>query len=141
MWKLRGVRETLQALLANPPDRKVFIGAWHGYSESHLEFGRLELKENGTGLFAISYLPNSPPSIYRVKQWLQRRLNLDITVESEEPDAEPITLQNVTYGIDSLEFELHGKGWNRKMTLLNETEFQGRAASAKRSLEDLLKSK
>lgn len=137
VWKLRGVRETMQALLAFPPERTVFIGVWHGYDEDRLMFGRLELKENGTGRLAISYLPGSPPRTYRIEHWSQRRFKLEITVEPAEPEAEPINLQNVVYGIGSLELEVHGKGrgWSRKMTLFNETEFQSRAKAAKESLE------
>ena len=141
LWKLRGVRETLQGLLADPPKRKAFIGVWHGYSESHLEFARLELRKDGTGLLVISYLPDSPPNVYRVKQWSQQRFKVDITVEPADPEAEPVTLEKISLEIDSLDLELHGKGWERKMTLFNEAEFQRRAGEAKKSLEKKLKSK
>ena len=141
VWKLRGVRETMQALLAPPPERKAFIGAWHGFDESRLRFGRLELKEDGTGLLAISYLPQNPPRIYRVKQWSQRRFRLEVAVEPAEPEAEPISLQNVVHLGESLELEVHGegRGWSRKMTLFNESKFLNRAKAAKESLEELNK--
>jgi hypothetical protein len=135
-WKLRGVRETLQALLPFPPKREKFIGVWHGYDQGHLMFGRLELKDNGTGVLAISFLPDSPPRAYQVKQWLQRRFKLEITLEPAEPEAEPITLEKTALGIDSLEFEVHGEGgWHRRMTLFSETEFGSRAKAAKERLE------
>lgn len=139
-WRFRGARETMQALLANPPDRKIFVGVWQGYSDSQLEFARMELRNDGSGLLAISGLPDSPPDNYRVMRWSQKRFKLNIEVEPVDPEAEPITLQNVTHGIASLELELHGKGWSRKMTLFNEAEFRERAKAVKKSLEDFQKS-
>lgn len=142
IWKLRGVRETLQVLLALPPDRKKFIGLWHGYDEDHLHFARLELNEDNRGLLTIIYTPDLSPATYRVKQWSQRRYKLEITVEPADQEAELITLQKVTLGIGSLEFEVHGKGgWSREMTLFNETEFKNNAEAAKKSMEKMLKSK
>jgi hypothetical protein len=136
-WKLRGVRETVQALMAIPPDRKEFVGVWHGYGESHLEFARLELKENGEGLLAVSQLPNTPVDNYRVVEWKQRGFRLDIKLEPIGSDAEPIELKNISHGIESLEFEVHGKGWSRKLTLLKQDEFERRAEDVRRSLEKL----
>ncbi len=114
---------------------------WHGYSGDRLTFARLELKDDDTGLLAVSYLPGSPPSTYRVTRWSQQRFKLDIKVEPAEPEAEPISLQNVTHGIGSLELELRGKGWSRKMALFDDGEFQRRANATKKSLENLRKSK
>jgi hypothetical protein len=41
----------------------------------------------------------------------------------------------VSYGIQSLELELHGKGWMRKMSLFNDGDFEGRAGAAKKALK------
>jgi hypothetical protein len=138
VWKLRGIRETVQALMARPPSRKAFIGTWEGYSESHLEFARLELSEDGTGLFVLSELPDSPPSAYRVMQWSQRDWNLDLGLEAAQAEAEPIALKNVALGFDTLDGEIYGNGWERKMTLVNLTEFERRATAVKKSMDGLL---
>jgi hypothetical protein len=131
LWECRGVRETMQALLAFPPERKEFFGAWHGYSDSHLLFARLELAEDGTGVFVLSELPQYSPDRYRVTKWTPNKFNLEIVLEPTDPDAEPITLEKIRLGIDSLELEIHGKGWSRKLSLLNEAEFQQRAQEVK----------
>jgi hypothetical protein len=120
---------------ARPPAREEFIGAWQGYSESHLEFARLELDEDGTGFLAISYLPQSPAVAYRVTNWLQRGFVLDISAMPADPDAEAVTFRDVRYGIESISLELLGKGWDRKMTLFSEARFQKRTSDA----SDLLK--
>jgi hypothetical protein len=135
VWRLRGLRETSQTFMALPPNRKLFVGAWNGFSSSHLAFARLELNDNDTGQLAISYLPDSAPEIYRVTKWMVQGYEVLITVEPAEPTAEPITLQHVSYGIQSLELELHGKGWMRKMSLFNEGDFEGRAGAAKKALK------
>ena len=140
IWKLRGVRGTSQALMARPPDRNVFVGIWHGYASGYNDFGRLQLNADGRGLLVISNRRNSPSDIYRVKRWEPRGFNLDIVVEPTDPDSELITLENVQYGLDSLQFELCGKGWKRKMKLFNEIEFERRASAAKQSMETILKS-
>lgn len=140
LWKLRGVRETMQALMANPPDKTSFVGSWHGFSEGHLEFARLELNEDGTGLLAISFLPNAPPNTYVVTNWSVRDFELDIAVEIADPDAEPIKLENVGFAIDALELKMlpvHGGNWSRKMILFNETTFQQRSEAARKGLESI----
>lgn len=138
IWKLRGVRETMQALMGYPPERKSFIGVWHGFDQDHLMFGRLELKEDGTGWFALSQLPKSAPDAYQVKQWSLEGSKLGITLKPVGPDAETITLTNALNGISSLGLEVHGQnGWNSKMSLFNEKSFQGRAGKAKKSLDAL----
>ena len=141
MWKLRGVRETMQCLMAEPPDQEDFIGVWHGYCTDRLAFGRLDLKKDGTGLLVISYLRSSPPSTYRVTKWSQRRFQLDVAIKPAEPEAEAITLKKVRYSWNALQIELHGSDWDREMTLFNETEFQGRADAVKKSMEGMLKPK
>lgn len=136
-WKFRGARETMQALLARPPDRQAFIGAWQGFSESHLEFARIELNDNGNGMLAVSYLPNSPPENYRILKWSLRKAKVDIEVEPVGPESEPVSLQNVVRGIASIECELRGRGWSRKLVLFNEAELQRRTDAAKQSLKQL----
>jgi hypothetical protein len=122
---------------ARPPAREAFLGAWQGYSESHLEFARLELDEDGTGLLAVSYLPQSPPVAYRVTNWVQRGFILDMSATSADMDAEAVTFRDVRYGIESISLELRGKGWNRKMVLLSETRFQKRLTDASDRLKKL----
>jgi hypothetical protein len=123
--------------LAPPPPREAFLGVWQGYSESHLEFARLELDQNGTGFLAISYLPQSPPVAYRVTKWTQRGFALDIAVQPVDAKAEPVTLHDVGYGIESISLELRGKDWDREMSLFNEAKFQKRAADASERLKKL----
>jgi len=141
VWKLRGVRETMQALMAWPPKRKEFIGPWLGYDQDHLMFGRLELHNDGTGLFALSELPNSEPETYRVRSWSQRGFNLETLIDPSEPNAEVITFENATLGIAAFDLEVHGSGWSRKITLFREPEFQRRADEVRSRLDDLSKSK
>jgi len=140
-WKLRGVRETMQALLASPPEKKRFVGVWQGFSESQIEFARLELKEDGTGLLAVSFLPDSAPDKYLVTQWTLKD-QLELAIKPAEPGAEPLTLQNVKLGMDVLQFALrpvHGGDWNCRLKLYNEKTFQKRANAVKKALEGLEK--
>jgi len=134
-WKLRGVRETMQALLGMPPDRKTFVGVWHGYCESRLQFARLELNDDSRGFLALSELRDSTPFIYRVIEWKPRGSMVEIGLEPVGTDPEPIELKNVTHSIDGIELEVHGKGWWRKLTLFKEDEFQRRAEDVKKNLE------
>src|SRR5207247_72921 len=122
--------------------KKRFVGVWHGFSESQLEFARLELYENGTGLLAISFLPDSPPDKYFVTQWSLKDFRLALVTEAAEPKAEAVSLENITLGLESLRLTLrplHGGDWSRKMTLLNETAFHKRAEAARETLESLQK--
>lgn len=135
-WMLRGVRETLQALLAGPPDKSDYVGAWHGYSDHHLEFARLELDENGTGLLAISFLPDSPPEAYRIT-WSQRGFGLEVELKPVDTDAEQFSIQNLSLGVSSLELELVGSAWTRKLTLFNEASVQERADRLRDRLKQL----
>jgi hypothetical protein len=140
-WKLRGVRETMQALLGSPPEKKRFVGVWQGFSESQIEFARLELKENGTGLLAVSFLPDSVPDKYVVTQWTLKD-QLELAIKPAEPGAEPVTLQNVKLGMDVLQFVLrpiHGGDWNCRLKLYNEKTVQKRANAVKKALEELEK--
>jgi hypothetical protein len=140
LWKLMGVRETSQELMARPPDRTVFVGIWHGYTSGYNYFGRLQLNADGRGLLVISNRRNSPSDIYRVKRWEPRGFDLEIAVEPTDAESEWITLENAHYGLDSLQFDLCGKGWKRAMKLFNEKEFEDRASAAKRTMEAHLKS-
>jgi hypothetical protein len=140
-WKLRGVRQTMQALLANPPETKRFVGIWQGFSDNQLEFARLELKQNGTGLLAVSFLPDSPPDKYIVTKWSVKD-QLELSLKPAEPSAEPITIQNVKLGMDVLQFVLrpvHGADWTCRLKLFNEKTFQARSNAAKKALESLRK--
>ncbi len=142
VWKLRGVRETMQALLANPPERKSFAGVWQGFSQDQLEFARLELNENGTGLLAISFLPTSPPEKYFVTKWTLKDFQVEFAIEPAEPGAEPVALENVILGLEDLECVLrpvHGGDWSRKMTLFNEKALQERSERARKALEPFRK--
>jgi hypothetical protein len=123
--------------LAQPPAREAFIGAWQGYSKSHLEFARLELDDNGTGFLAISYLPQSPAVAYRVTNWVQRGFNLDMTAIPAGPDAEAVTFRDIRYGIESISLELRGNGWDRKMILFSEVKLQKRTSDASERLKNL----
>lgn len=136
-WMLRGVRETLQALMASPPDKSAFVGAWHGHSDSHVEFARLELSDDGTGLLAVSFVSNSPPRAYRITRWSQNRFSLETEIKPVEPDAEPVSIENVSFRGSSLELELVGSGWPRKLTLLNEASVQERADRLRDRLKQL----
>ncbi len=141
IWKLRGVRETMQALLANPPEAKRFVGVWQGFSESQLEFARLELKSDATGLLAVSFLPDSVPDKYIVTRWSLKD-QLDLVIKPAEPGAEPVTMENLKLGTDALQFVLrpvHGGDWSCRLKLFNEKTFQTRSNAAKKALERIQK--
>jgi hypothetical protein len=142
LWKLRGVRETMQALMALPAARETFLGVWHGYYKGGLGFGRLELNDNGQGLLALSELPDhSPPYTYRVLESKQHGSGLDMRLEPISPDAEPVQLKNIINGIDALELEVQGEGWSQNAKLFKEQEFDRRAEDVKKSLEKLRSAK
>jgi hypothetical protein len=139
-WVLRGVRETSQALMAKPPSKEKFVGVWQGYSEDELEFARLDLKSDGTGALAVSFLPDSPADLYRVPRWSLDRYRLRIDLEPMGPEDDPIALEDVSGSHTSLNLvikEVHGSSWSRKMTLYSEEEFQRRAGETRKRLESL----
>ncbi len=140
-WKLRGVRETMQVLLANPPEAKRFVGVWQGFSETQIEFARLELKPDGTGLLAVSFLPDSAPDKYIVTRWSLKD-QLELVIKPGEPKAEPVTMTNLKLGTDVLQFVLrpvHGSEWVCRLKLFNEKTFLERSAAAKKVLDTLQK--
>jgi len=140
-WKLRGIRETMQVLLANPPEAKRFVGVWQGFSENQIEFARLELKQDGTGLLAVSFLPDSAPDKYIVTRWSLKD-QLELVIKPGEPRAEPVTMTNLKLGTDVLQFVLrpvHGSEWVCRLKLFNEKTFQERSNAAKKVLETLKK--
>jgi hypothetical protein len=139
IWKLRGVRETMQVLLANPPEAERFVGTWQGFSENQIEFARLELKQDGTGLLAVSFLPDSVPEKYIVTRWSLKE-QLELVIKPGEPGAEPVTMENLKLGSDVLQFVLrpvHGGDWHCRLKLFNEKTFQARSNAAKKALEAL----
>jgi hypothetical protein len=115
------------------------LGFGKGCSEGLQEFARLELKEDGTGLLAMSFLPNSPAQAYRVKSWSQRGFQIDVVLEPVDAEAEPIHLTNVGGGGESLELEVHGRTWELKMTLFNEAARQKRLKAVMKAMEGMSK--
>ena len=139
IWKLRGIRETMQVLLANPPEAERFVGTWQGFSDNQIEFARLELKLDGTGFLAVSFLPDSAPEKYIVTRWSFKE-QLELVIKPGEPGAEPVTMENLKLGTDVLHFVLrpvHGGDWSCHLKLFNEKTFQTRSRAAKEALDAL----
>jgi hypothetical protein len=141
LWKLRGVRQTMQALLASPPDKNRFVGVWQGFSETQIEFARLELKEDATGLLAVSFLPDSVPDKYLVTKWAVKD-QLELALKPADPATEPISLENLKLGVDVLPFvlrPLHGGDWSCQLKLFRDKSFQSRANATKEALDGIRK--
>ena len=115
--------------IPEPPTREEWIGRWQGYSD-HEEFGLLELNEDGTGLFAMSYLPYVPVDLYQIKSWRPRGSKLDITLEPIDANVEAVAIPNVTFNYTTLSLTMRGKTWHRKMVLYNQKLYQARLKAA-----------
>jgi hypothetical protein len=114
-----------------PPIPEEVVGSWQGYSDDGLEFDRLELDPDGTGLLAISYLPNAPSLLYRVESWVIRGGVIELTLAQIDKAAELVKMSPALLGVDALEVTLHGAGWSRQLVLFNERVSEMRATEAK----------
>ena len=128
---------TLTVCPARPPSASDVLGTWFGYSTDQLEFLRLELRSNGTGLLGVSYLPDSSPALYTVDTWRLKDWCLELVVSPTTTNSEPIAVRQVRYDVQSLGFEFGGinLNWKRAATLFREKDFLLRDRQLKDEIE------
>jgi hypothetical protein len=88
----------------------------------------LELDADGTGYLAISYLPQEPARLYRVKTWTLQNFDIAVDVRPIDASAEPVTLSGSYRGLFALEMELRGASWTRRLTLFNSKTYNSRVS-------------
>jgi hypothetical protein len=126
--------------IARPPTPERVAGIWSGYGDQ-IEFLRLELETNGTGFLCVSYLPTAPARLYRVESWRLSGWTVELQTRPIDTDAEAITFRKVRYSWLSLDGELGGSGWKRRIKLYGEREWQSRAVPAQERIARYRKEK
>jgi hypothetical protein len=81
--------------------------AWVGGSPGGLEYCRLEMKSDGSGVLAVQYLPGKPAVGYRVVRTVLHGYSVHFQIEPAEAGAEPIFLGGRGY-LHRLELRLGG---------------------------------
>ncbi len=126
--------------LAQPPSKDDLVGAWSGYSESDLEFLRLELDADDTGYLAISYLPDVPVSLYKISKWALTKSKLRLVVSPVGPDAEAIVIKKIDLGYTSMQINFGDAaqskkiGWQRVAKLHKDDQRNARSQSAQQKI-------
>jgi hypothetical protein len=91
---------------------------WVGGSPGGLEYCRLEMKSDGSGVLAVQYVRGTPAVGYRVVRTVLNGYSVHFQVEPAEAGAEPIFLGGRGY-LHRLELRLGGtsRGWKRDLVL------------------------
>ena len=92
-----------------------------------LEYYRLELRPDGTGLLTLQELPDRPAWAYRVTQASLKGYAISFTLAAVDTAAEPVSLRGTaTSGGLSLEVSGTNLDWKRKIELERLDHFMGR---------------
>ena len=110
-----------------PPDSSDLAGSWVGYEESGLDFYRLDLRPDGTGFLAVTYMAH-PPEVHRVARDELQKFKVRFTLTPLSEVSEPLTLKGDFY---YSAFELtvsgaHKLKWSRKLHLVSLGELERR---------------
>jgi hypothetical protein len=119
-----------------PPNREDMLGNWFGFEESGLEFCRLELNDDGTGLFAYVFVNDNVAELHSIKEWSLTGINIKFETETTDPHDFAITLTGVG-GAHLMRLDMAGVGmkWKHRLTLYNEKEFLSRNEKVKEAIE------
>jgi len=118
------------------PDPKDIARAWFGIDQDRLTFCRLELNQDGKGLFSTTFVEN-PARLYVVEKWSLDGFNLTIDLKPVDEKAEPIYLKGLA-GLPELVLEMGGTGdktWKRQLRLFNEQDFLSKNERVKARIE------
>jgi hypothetical protein len=103
-----------------PPVLPCLAGVWVGGSGPiPLEYLRLDLNADGTGLLTVSYLPTTPARVYKVSATRLHEYTVEIMSNPVEANSEPIKLRGEGT-CSQLELIMAGAGklkWERHMWL------------------------
>jgi hypothetical protein len=69
---------------------RVWVG---GTADGELEYFRLDLRPDGSGVFAVQYLPSHRAVAYRVTRTLLQRHEISFDIEPIDTDAEPVSIR------------------------------------------------
>ncbi len=102
------------------------VGSWIGYSENYLDFYRITLDPDGTGLCVGLYLMELS-SVYRIKKWtLQSDGSVPLELVPNGGGAEPIRV-DAALRWDYLRLAVMGRsGWTNQAVLYREKRFLDR---------------
>jgi hypothetical protein len=101
------------------PTMRDLATVWVGGGRGDLEFLRLELRENGTGVLTVQYLPARPAVAYRVTATALSKYRVDFTLAPAETGAEAVYLSGEAIpGELALEFGGITLKWKRSIQLV-----------------------
>ena len=114
-----------------PIEEKDLIGAWAGCAQGCTEFYRLELKADRSG-FLVILEPDLKQTVYSISGWKIQSEQLRMMLRPHA-GAEAIEVQSLRLGTRYFEIEIQASivGWKRKVTLLNEKDWDERTRRAR----------
>lgn len=130
------MKSTYASKVAAPPSVGELAGPWFGCESSGLYFYRLDLKLDGTGLFATGFLDESP-HLYVIKHWSLARFDIKLDCEAADPHDFAISLKAVLAGSEKIQLDVAGVGftWKYHAALHNEKQFLAKYESSKAAME------
>ena len=130
------MKSTYASKVVAPPSVGELAGPWFGCESSGLYFYRLDLKSDGTGLFASGFL-NESPHLYVIKHWSLARFDIKIDCEATDPHDFAITLNGVVADSETIRLDVAGVGftWRYHAALHNEKQFLAKYEISKAAME------
>ena len=106
----------------DPPKIEELTDTWIGYTNDDLNFYRVTLRKDGTGLCAFVFV-REPAQLYEITKWTIKGLDIKFTLKPIDADAEPIYMHGRADGWQ-LYLTVGGEGWARDLKLRRQSDVE-----------------
>ena len=113
-----------------PPKDSDLFGVWAGLAEDGLNYFRIDLQPDGTGLCAYVYL-HDEAKLLAVEKWSAQSSRIEITLCPIDDDRNQITKIIGIAHATVMELTVFGKGWQCPLVIRREDDMERRANHVK----------